>query len=580
MTEISIVSGTYNRLQYVQGMVGSVRRSVGTIPYEIVLVDGGSTDGTLEWCKSQSDIVLVEQGELLGAVAAFNAGFAQAIGRYVVAANDDIEFVGDSLVAAYSFMQDNTNVGCGCFWQDRGGRDWHIEYMPAVLDGVQVNHMYGQVAIYPKWLGDMVGWWGDYLHTYGGDNELSCHILEMGYKVLPVPCACIHDMRVEDELRQHNMDIYHDPAHAARAGRPHNDSVTWGRKWQRANGQCGAIIKHEPVVPNPLERYRRILYMPIYESGHPVQRQSKRGLRDSLASVGTVYEYDYMGMKAERGLDYCIDFTFDIASVFRPDLLVFQVQGTGEYNADIIKELRSEYPDSVFVNWNGDYHPDVLFNTDYVEMLKYFHVTGLVTTVVSEEYAKHGIAWFYWQIGYEETSADPLPNTPCHDVVFLANGYSKFRHDLARRLRSMNGVDVGLYGSWPSEFRPDGSNLYDFDSGCRLYRAARFALSDNQWSGATGFVSNRLFQAMSAGGAMFLQQHFDGLELLGLVDREHLAVWHTFDDLVELVNYYSSRENERTAIAARGNAYVLENHSFDVRVIELFEQLRLRGIVV
>jgi len=71
--DISIVSGTYNRLPYLQKMVLSVRQSIVGVyglDYEIILVDGGSNDTTQEWCKIQSDIRLIEHGELRGAVAA------------------------------------------------------------------------------------------------------------------------------------------------------------------------------------------------------------------------------------------------------------------------------------------------------------------------------------------------------------------------------------------------------------------------------------------------------------------------------------------------------------------------------
>src|SRR3990172_8201697 len=89
---ISIVTGTYNRLKHLQSMVESVRLSVGVgIPYEIVVVDGGSKDGTLNWCRLQKDIVLIEHGELLGAVKAFNDGARAAKGTYVILANDDID---------------------------------------------------------------------------------------------------------------------------------------------------------------------------------------------------------------------------------------------------------------------------------------------------------------------------------------------------------------------------------------------------------------------------------------------------------------------------------------------------------
>lgn len=152
--DISIVSGTYNRLEYLKRMIDSARRSLaGThgIEHEFVIVDGGSQDGSQDWCKQQPDVRLIEHGKLMGAVKAFNDGAYAAQGEYVVMGNDDIEYLEDTLLRAWVYMQEHPDCGCGCFYQDRNGRDWHVEVMPCVRDGKQVHEPYGQVCMVPKW---------------------------------------------------------------------------------------------------------------------------------------------------------------------------------------------------------------------------------------------------------------------------------------------------------------------------------------------------------------------------------------------------------------------------------------------
>ena len=557
---VSVVSGTYNRLPHLKNMVDSVRSSTGVgLPYEIVIVDGGSKDGTIDWCKNQPDIVLIEQGRLLGAVKAFNAGASRANGKYVIMANDDIQFLNESILCALSFMEDNSHIGIGCFYQNRGGRDWHVDQMPAILDGRQVSVYYGQVCIIPRWLGDRVGWWGNYLRTYGGDNEMSCNVWELGYKVEPAPCTAIIDTTPMDDLRRVNNQVQ-------KIGGQHPDTYMWLKKWKKSSKLMGPTVRTNPVVPNPLKRATRILYAPIYEPGHPIQKLTKTGLRDALAEIGWVVEVDYIGM----GVDYLMD----VACAHDPDLFVMQVHDTTVIDKKVMKELRNVHPKAKFVNWNGDYHPDALISPEYISLAETFDLIGLVTTVVDDLYKKNNAHPFYWQIGYEEPRivGQPVRVTHPHDVVFLANGYSDKRLKLARVLRRYNW-DVGIYGSWPEDIRANGSNLYDFHSGHLLYQQAMLAISDSQWPGATGFVSNRLFQAMAA-GVCLMQQRFGGMEkLLGLKDGKHLVVWDELGDLMDKIAYYLENKDKARAIGDRGKKYVIEHHSFRSRVSQMLVEL-------
>lgn len=167
--DVAVVSGTFNRLYSLQRMVDSARQSATNgLSIEFWLTDGGSNDGTIKWCKSQPDIHLIEHGRLLGAVKAFNDSAYASNANYVVLGNDDITFMGQSILTAFLYMQTHPDCGMGCFYQDRERQHlddtdpnkWHVSVMPVAYRGRQNWMPYGQVCIVPKWLGDKVHWWG------------------------------------------------------------------------------------------------------------------------------------------------------------------------------------------------------------------------------------------------------------------------------------------------------------------------------------------------------------------------------------------------------------------------------------
>ena len=66
---LSVVIGTYNRLNFLKLFIDSLRKEMGDFPYETIIIDGGSTDETLNWLIEQKDIILILQhnrGEWLG----------------------------------------------------------------------------------------------------------------------------------------------------------------------------------------------------------------------------------------------------------------------------------------------------------------------------------------------------------------------------------------------------------------------------------------------------------------------------------------------------------------------------------
>ncbi|MCJ8281445.1 MAG: glycosyltransferase, partial [Rivularia sp. ALOHA_DT_140] len=102
----SVVIPTYNRKPILEKClkaleVQSLIPSGVVSDYEIVLVDDGSTDGTLEWLKTSKDEfphVQVFEQEHMGPAAARNLGVEKANG-------DTIIFIDSDLVVTETFLQ-------------------------------------------------------------------------------------------------------------------------------------------------------------------------------------------------------------------------------------------------------------------------------------------------------------------------------------------------------------------------------------------------------------------------------------------------------------------------------------------
>lgn len=549
---VSVVTGTYNRFESLKRMVKSVRDSVGVgIPYEIIVVDGGSTDGSLPWLREQPDVVLIEQGELLGIVKAFDAGFKIARGVYVIIGNDDIEFRYESIQNSIAYMQDHPEVGIGCFPQNRYSDEYTVSYMPAVKKGIQVQVPYGQVCIIPKWLGDHVGWWGTEYMNYGGDNEISCNVWEMGYKVVPLESCCINDYRINDKLREKNS--------MSENGKFHPDSIKWLEKWTHKDGLRGPIISSKPFVPSRIERLPRLVYAPIYDRGYSIQLKTKNGLRKALAEKFLVSEINYL---------QDLDSLYYAISMFMPDVVLIQFHDPKDLTYDFMMKAKDDFPNTKFVSWNGDYHLNILQSRGYKQVAKLFDLATFACADIAVEYELDEINYKYWQIGYEEYKVDKTSKQESYDVVFLGNCYDSRRTQMGQMLRYHKDWKTGLFGRWPSHLNSDGDTLYDFAAGDLIYRSSKIAISDNLFPDSLGYVSNRLFQALHA-GAFVLQQKFVGMtEFLGLRDGTHLVLWENLQELEQLIYTWLPRYREREQISKAGKAFVDRNHSFSQRVSE------------
>ena len=552
---ISVITGTYNRRASLARFVGSARRNIPMgIPYEIILVDGGSTDGTQDWCHSQPDVTLIEQGELKGAISAFCAGADAATGEYVLLGNDDVELADGSLMTALTYLDMHPQCGAVAFADNRPapgyGSGYKVQTFQVRHGEATVNQPYAQVGLFRRALGARAGWWGRddpqfAGHTYGGDNYLSARLYEMGYTVDAVSACRITDHLESDDLRVRNeaIEAQHPGAYYERFPTP---------------PVFGSDI---PMVTTAaFDEHLRVLYFPLYEPGYG---HYKIGLTQALQRAGYVWEVDYQNDPYDLPA---------IAAIFQPHILLMQCHSPHDVPLATLTAARAEQPGMLVVNWNGDVYEQNLTGDKMLAFLKHVDLQLTVNADTLPVYAAHDIPATYWQVGFEPVDYQHLPRMQSHDVVFLANCYSDTRKQLGGALRSMKGIDVGLYGrSWQWG---NGDTTYQFAPSAALCQNAKICIGDNQY-GQRGFVSNRIFETLAAGGFL-LHQVVPGLEdLTGLQDGVHYVSWTDLNDLQGKIRYWlkTSQQDQRQQIAAAGRAFAQARHSFDARVKQLLTEI-------
>lgn len=194
---VSVVLGTYNRLEFLKLTVESIRKECHNFAHEIIIVDGGSTDGTLFWLCEQKDIITIVQhnrGEWNGKPIErrswgyfMNLTFKAAQGIYVCMVSDDCVLVPGAIQHGINYFQQlenqGINVGALAFWW----REWPQERLYHVgctfSDKMYVNH-----GMYLKSALEAVGYIDEERYFfYNADGDLCLKLWQAGYCVLDAP---------------------------------------------------------------------------------------------------------------------------------------------------------------------------------------------------------------------------------------------------------------------------------------------------------------------------------------------------------------------------------------------------------
>lgn len=110
---------------------------------------------------------------------------------------------------------------------------------------------------------------------------------------------------------------------------------------------------------------------------------------------------------------------------------------------------------------------------------------------------------------------------------------------------------------------------YDYEVS-NIYSNSKINLNISLHCIETG-ASQRILDCMAAGGFMLSNYQSDLVEMF--VPGEEIAIYHTYEELVQQISYYLEHEDERCAIAKRGQKKVLKKYNFAVALTQVMDKV-------
>lgn len=110
--DISVIIVTFNSVDTISACLEALKASAAATAFQLIVVDNGSTDGTIESLRQTApEALVIEHGKNIGFGAACNRGAEKASGSYLLFLNPDARLDPDCMVRLMTTLANASKAG-------------------------------------------------------------------------------------------------------------------------------------------------------------------------------------------------------------------------------------------------------------------------------------------------------------------------------------------------------------------------------------------------------------------------------------------------------------------------------------